>query len=85
MKWHCDEDRTAYCSLAIARNYAYVISDLCCEHYGVQLLPDRHCPAALLDETRYELTSKMKVLCYLSIHIYFTNRSLSFMKCRVCL
>lgn len=55
LKWHEDEDRTKYCSLSIVRNYAYIISDMCCEHYGLRLLPNRHCPASIADESKYEI------------------------------
>lgn len=45
IQWHDDEDKGVHCSLTAARNYAFIISDLCCENYGIALLPNRHCPA----------------------------------------
>ena len=59
VQWHDEEDKGVHCSLTIARNYAYTISDLCCDSYKISLLPNRHCPAEVIDETKYEVKPKM--------------------------
>jgi len=57
-EFHYDEDRSKYCSLTAVRRYAYVISDFCCSHYHLKLLPNRHCPADIVDEGKYEIIPK---------------------------
>ena len=49
-QWHKTEDNETFCSLTRVRNYAYTISDLCCEFYDLALLPNRHCPAEISDD-----------------------------------
>lgn len=57
-QWHEDEDNVTFCSLTRVKNYAYTISDMCCEHYGLSLLPNRHVPASIADEDRYVVMPK---------------------------
>jgi len=57
-QWHYDEDRSQHCSLTAVRRYAYVISDMCCSHYQLKLLPNRHCPAELMNQEKYEIVAK---------------------------
>lgn len=59
-QWHDEEDRTKYCSLTAVRRYAYVISDMCCAHYQLKLLPNRHCPSEVMDTNKYKMVSKVE-------------------------
>lgn len=54
-QWHLDEDRSSHCSLTAVKRYAFVISDYCCKHFGLRLLPNRHVPAELDDTDKYEI------------------------------
>ncbi|XP_032783335.1 protein maelstrom homolog [Daphnia magna] len=58
-QWHVDEDNVTFCSLTRVKNYAYTISDLCCENYDLSLLPNRHCPADVADDNRYVVLPKV--------------------------
>ncbi|XP_046647608.1 protein maelstrom homolog isoform X1 [Daphnia pulicaria] len=57
-EWHEDQDNVTYCSLTKVKNYAYTIADMCCEHYDLSLLPNRHVPASIADEHRYVVMPK---------------------------
>ena len=59
VQWHVEEDNVTFCSLTRVRNYAYTISDLCCEYYGLALLPNRHCPAEIADDNKYVVDPKV--------------------------
>lgn len=54
-QWHEDQDNVTFCSLTRVRNYAYTISDMCCDYYGLTLLPNHHVPASIADEHRYKI------------------------------
>lgn len=54
-----DEDNVTFCSLTRVKNYAYTISDLCCENYDLSLLSNRHCPADVADDNRYVVLPKV--------------------------
>jgi hypothetical protein len=58
-QWHVDEDNVTFCSLTRVRNYAYTISDLCCEYYDLSLLPNRHCPSEIADDNKYVVMPKV--------------------------
>ena len=58
-QWHEEEDNVTFCSLTKVKNYAYTISDMCCEHYDLALLPNRHVPANIADEDRYVVLPKV--------------------------
>ena len=78
LQFHYDEDRSKYCSLTAVRRYAYVISDFCCSHYHLKLLPNRHCPADIVDEGKYEIIPKAEptpaqVCCSISLSLSETN------------
>ena len=95
-QWHDDEDKGVHCSLTIARNYAFIISDLCCENYGIALLPNRHCPAEVIDETKYEVLPKMPrhdvsevIIFFVQIHqrsVVLTNSIFYYLvaECEIC-
>ena len=59
IQWHEEDDNVKYCSLNRVRNYAYIISDLCCECYNLSLLSGRHVPANMADEGRYVVMPKV--------------------------
>ena len=61
-----------FCSLTRVRNYAYTISDMCCEHYGLSLLPNRHVPASIADEHRYVVMPKVVKVQNTQVIILFT-------------
>jgi len=42
-KWHEDIE-TIYCTTSIVNSYCYMIFSLCCQFYGIDLKPGKHCP-----------------------------------------
>jgi protein maelstrom len=66
-----------YCSLTKVKNYAYTIADMCCEHYDLSLLPNRHVPASIADEHRYVVlpkAEKVQEAQVININYYFQIR-----------
>jgi len=45
-QWHETMTETELCSSAIAWRLCFTILDLCCQHYGITLLPGKHVPLA---------------------------------------
>jgi hypothetical protein len=53
---------------------AYNIADMCCEHYDLSLLPNRHVPASIDDKHRYIVmpkANKVQDAQVININYYF--------------
>ena len=42
--YHEGIDRSRFCTLFETRKWAYIISDRCCQHFEIDLIPGQHVP-----------------------------------------